>query len=340
MKTGRGLILHFVLLACATALAVYVWTRDKQPKALAQAEVTIWSAKPADVTGVTYESKTRKVTLEAKSDAAGRFFLGSIVKTPAPKPAAADAGADAAAEVTKPAEPTTTTFVSVGGAEKLLDDIAPLKAYRSVGRSLGDRAGEFGLAEPEGTLLVSIGGQPRKLAVGGPTPGGADRYVRDEASGEVFVIKGDIVRSLDTADAKLVERELHDWKEADVEGAKVTAGGKARDVTRGTDGTKKFWADPANAGANDETVSNWFTKLDRLRPNEYALTPPEGAESVVRVEYTGGGKGIGFLEVFKAPSASGGKADYYVLSERIRHHAKVTASLAEQVEQDVASVAK
>ena len=163
--------------------------------------------------------------------------------------------------------------------------------------------------------------------------------MRVEGSGEVYVVKGDIVRNLDTADSRLIERDLHEWKENDVATARVVAGDKSRDVVRGSAEGKKFWADPEAPGASDETVSNWMTKLDRLRPNEYALTPPEGTESVVRVEYAAGSKSMGFLELVKVTPAEG-KPDYYILSERIRFHAKVAASLAEQVEQDLASVVR
>ena len=331
MKGGRATLVHLGLLAVAAVFAVLVWTRDKKPKALAQGDVTVWSGRPADVERITYEGKGKKASLEVKKDAAGSYLVGTFEK-PATAPRG-DAGADAAAPS------TTVNIVSVGAGGKLLEALAPLKALRALGKIADDRAAEFGLAEPDGKLVVTLKGAPRTLVVGGPTPGGADRYVKDEGSGEVYALKGDVVRDLESADQRLMERDLHEWKDADVASAKITAGGKTRAVVRGGAEGKKFWADPTAADKNDETVGNWMTKLDRLKPTEYAPSPPEGREVVVRVDYSDAGRPLGFIEVAKVAGASG-KSDWYVMSERTRSWGKVTATTAEQVDQDVGSVVK
>ncbi len=337
MKGRREIGVHLGLLAIAACLAGALWTRDKEPKALVSADVPVWSGRADDVERIGYDTKTRKVRLEAKRDGAGRYFVGTIEKE-SPLPAgAADAGAgDAGA----PTQRTTTAIVSVGAAGKLAELLAPLKAFRGVGRVEGDRAAEFGLADPEGTLTVVLRGAEKKLLVGGPTPGGSDRYARDPASGEVYVIKGDIVRDLDAADARLVERDLHEWKDPEVVAAKVTASGKAREVVRGGAEGKRFWADASAADKNDETLGNWMSKLDRVRPNEYPASAPSGTQDVVRVDYRGSSGPIGWVEIVKATPAGGGKPEFFLRSERTRTFARVTASLAEQVEQDLAGIAR
>jgi hypothetical protein len=332
MKGRRELGAHLGLLAVAAGFAGWVWMRDKEPKALVSADVPVWSGRADDVERIGYETKTRKVSIEAKKDAAGRYFVGEVEKESVPL--AADAGAPAAPQK------TTTSIVSVGAANKLAESLAPLKAFRDIGKVEGDRAAEFGLAEPEGTLTVVLRGAEKKLVVGGPTPGGSDRYVREPASGEVYVIKGDIVRDLDAADARLVERELHEWKESEVTAAKVTAGGKTRALVRGGSEGKRFWADAATADKNDETLGNWMSKLDRVRPNEYPAAPPAGTLDVVRVDYRGASGALGWIELVKVAPAGGGKPDYFLRSERTRTFAKVTASLAEQVEQDLGELVK
>src|SRR6185369_2671831 len=132
--------------------------------------------------------------------------------------------------------------------------------------------------------------------LGGPTPGGGDRYVKDAASGEAYVLKGEAIRNLEGADSMMVEREVHEWKDADVTVAKVIAGGKSRELVRGGTEAKRFWADAASRDTNDETLGNWMNKLERLRPSEYLPTPPEGRETVVRIEYTGN-KPLGWIEI-------------------------------------------
>jgi hypothetical protein len=330
---NKGTLLHAAVLGVSVAAAIGVWMRDKEPRALAMGDVVVWSGHASDVEKVTFEGKRRKVAIEAKKDALGRYFVGTLEReAPPPRPHAADAGAPPA-----PAKPTTIGFVSVGPGDKLAEALGTLKALRALGKVGDDRAAEFGLAEPEGTVTVTISGAERKLVVGGPTPGGGDRYVRLLSSGEVFVLKGEPLRNLESPDSLLLERELHEWKDAEVQKARVEAGGKSRDVVRGGAAGKRFWADAASPETNDETLGNWMSKLERLRPSEFLVTDPEAKETLLRVEYTGS-KPLGFLEVIKVPG--GDKPAYYLRTERTRLYGKVVASLAEQVQQDLGTIVK
>lgn len=331
----NGTLTHAAILGVAVAAAAFVWTRDKEPKALAQGDVVVWSGRAADVQKVTYESKTRKVAIEAKKDDAGRYFVGTVEKESPPPPPAGDAGAPSPAPA--PPKSTTVGFVSVGPGDKLAEALAPLKALRALGKIGDDRAAEFGLKEPEATITVTLGGAERKLIVGGPTPGGGDKYARLDGSGEVFVLKGDPIRNLESPDSLLIERELHEWKDTEVTRARVEAGGKSRELVRGGAEGKRFWADAASPDTNDETLGNWMSKLDRLRPTEFLLADPEGRQPVLRVEYTGK-KPFGSLELVKVPGAE--KPAYYVRTERTRLYGKVTPGLADQVEQDLGTIVK
>ena len=343
MRMDRGFFVHLGLLALAVTFAMLVWTRDKKAAALSQADVTVWSGRAADVQRIAFEGKKKKVVLEARQDKAGRYFVGRAEREAAAPPDAdhADHADHADQAAAKPeGEAKSSTFVSVGAANKLAELLAPLKAMRAIGRVGDDRAAEFGLDDPEGTITVTVGGAERKLVVGGATPGGADRYARDPASGEVYAVKGDIFRDLDQAESRLLERDPHEWRDIEVSRAKVIVGDKARELARGGAEGKKFWADPASVDQADETAGNWMSKLERLRPTEYTTTAPEPREVVLRVEYTGNAGALGFLELVKGPPGPTGKPDYFVTTERLRLHGKVPVSLAEQVEQDLGAVVK
>jgi hypothetical protein len=341
MKEQRSIFVHLGLLVVAAVFALVVWTRDKKPAQAAQLDVTVWSGKAADVQRITYEGKNKKLVIESKKDDAGRYFVGTMEKDSAAPKAPPTPGEERDPDEAPGAMThTSTPLFSVGNAEKLAEGLAPLRAFRNVGRIEGDRAAEFGLAEPEGTLAVTVGGTERKLLVGGPTPGGSDRYVRDAATNEVYAIKGDTIRDLESGDQRLVEKDLHEWKDTEVTTAKVIAGGKTRELVRGGAEGKKFWADPKTPDQNEETLGNWMSKVDRMRPTDYAPAPAGGREPVVRIEYkvTSSAK-PSFLELVKVPSASG-KPDYFIQTERIRQLAKVTQSFGEQVDQDVGSIVK
>lgn len=333
---GREPLIHLAVLGVSIVAAATLWTREKEPKALAQGDVVVWSGRSADVERIVFENKTRKVTLEAKKDAVGRYFVGTSEKDAAPpSPHRGDAGAPPEAP---PGGRATVGFVSVTAGDKVADALAPLKAMRALGRVGADRAADFGLGETDASLTVRVGGTERKLLIGNPTPGGGDRYVKDAASGEAFVLKGDSIRNLEGADTLMVERDLHEWKEAEVVSAKITAGGKSREIVRGGPEGKRFWADPANRDANDETLGNWMSKLDKLRPAEFQVNPPEGRATVLRIDYTGN-RQLGFVELVKV-SVADKKPEYLIQTERTRLYAKVQASLAEQIEQDVGNLVK
>ncbi len=330
----RGALFHLGLLGVAAVTAVGVWTRDKQPKSIAAGDVTVWSGRQADVERVGYESKTKTVALSAKKDAVGRYFVGSIEKSAPPPPPAGDAGAPP-----PPAARTTTTFVSVAAADKLADALAPFKALRALGKIGDDRAAEFGLAEPEATVTVKVAGTERKLLLGGPTPGSGDRYVKDAASGEVYAVKGEPFRTLESADTSMIERDLHEWKDVDVQSATLSAGSKSRQIVRGGVEGKRFWADAASPDTNDETLGNWMSKLDRLRPVEFLAEAPAAKEAVLRIEYVGS-KALGYVELVRTPAGDNGKPTYLLQTERTRLYAKVPLPVAEQLEQDLGSAVK
>lgn len=328
--SARSLTLHMTVLAAATAATVAVWTRDQQT-ALTHGEVTVWSGRAADVSHVRYEGKTRKVVLLAKQDTAGRYFLGiEERKTPTPEPSA-DRGA-------APVEETTSTFVSVSGAEELSKALAPLRAKRGLGNIPEDRAAEFGFADPEGTLSVVVGGTEHKLVIGAAAPGEKmDRYVRDAATGEAYVM-GSVLGEVEEADVLLPERELHEWKQIDAEKAHVVAGDRSRDLVRiGSEG-RRSWADPATPEKNDEAIGTWMSKIGSVVPGEHLANAPAGSTLVVRVEYAGASP-LGWIDVVKAPGA-GGASDYFIRTERIRLCAKLQRSIGEQIEQDLRAVVR
>jgi hypothetical protein len=160
-------------------------------------------------------------------------------------------------------------------------------------------------------------------------------------SGEGYATKAESLRDLVTGESALAEHDLHGFKDPEIQRVKVLALGKTREVLRRGPDNKRIWADPKDPDKADETVGNWLGKIDRLRPTEYMTDPTPAPETVVRIEYTTSGvtPGGAFFELAKVkPPASDAKPDYVVRTERTRLWAKVATSMAEQVEQDAASV--
>jgi hypothetical protein len=335
----KGLLPHVAAFAFASALALVVWSRgDKPSDSEATQRIEVWGGTKERVERVRFESAQRTVTLDAKHDSAGSYYVGVVDKeeTSHPRPLP-----DAGAPVTEtPPKRVVTRFIGVKEAGELAGKLAPLMAVRQLGPVGGSRAEEFGFDKPEGTLRVKIGGTEDVLVIGGLTPGGQERYAKREPGGVVYAVPGDVVQTLLGAESRLLERELHAFPDSDVTRVRITRAGKSREAVSLAD-KKGAWADASQPGKLDETLGNYLTKVARLHVTEYVETPatpltPESA--VVRIEYFGGTKTLGFLELYKVPAEKGN--DYLVRTENSRWFVKVLSSAGEQVEQDATSVMK
>jgi len=340
MTLLKGQIVHLGALGVASVLALGVWTRDDDAKVSTQStQVEVWGGEPDAVTALSYESSTRKLRLEPKKDALGRWYVGTVDKDdPVSPPSPHGAGGAPAAELV-PTKHTTTRFVGVKAADDLLKSLAPLRALRAVGKVEGSRAEEFGLDKPEGTLKLTVGGKPQSLVIGGSTPGGSERYARSQ-NGDVFAISGDMVQGLMFADSRLPERDLQAFKPEEATRVKVSKAGKSRDLSR-VPGKNEGWADSATPTKLDETAGNWMSKLGRLHVQDWVEKPSAtpGPESlVVRVDYFAGSKPLGSLELYKLPAEKGN--EYLAKTEYGRWFARVISSAAEQVDQDSTSLVK
>ncbi len=332
----KPLVPHFAALFVASGLALSIWSRGDKPADSGAKQVEVWGGVPERVERIRFESPRRTVSLEAKSDSVGRYYVGMVDK----EEAAPKSPHGAPADPPPAGKRTTTRFIGVKEANELAGKLAPLTAVREIGPLGSGRAEEFGFDKPEGTLKVKLGGAEQVLVIGSATPGGQERYAKREPGGTVYAVSGDLVQSLLGAESRLLERDLHAFEDADVTRLRIGRAGKTREVVSIPD-KKGAWADAAQPTKLDETVGNWLTKVKRLSVNEYveklpAALSPESV--VVRIEYLGGTKTLGFLELYKLPAEKG--HDYFVRTENSRWSVKVLASAGEQVEQDVASVVK
>ncbi len=333
----KSLSMHVGLLVCSAALAAHAWLKEDDSKNADTVEV--WGGKPSEVTSIKYEAQERDVLLEAKSDETGSYFVGQVERPKPPERPQPDEDAPHDAPppaVADPGERETLRFVAVKEANELLEKLAPLQAIRSLGKLDESRLADFGFdAEQPGKLTITIGGQVHELIVGASTPGGSDTYARF-ADGEAFVLDGQLVRSIITADARLMERQLRSWEDEDTKSVKVTAGEASRELVRTEQ--KSFWADPASADQKDETASNWMDKFERLRVTEYVENPEPPPTPLFEVAYVGeGGKALGTVTVARAAGDSD-KPEFLARSPNTRWWGKVLRSNAEQLAQDVAAL--
>jgi hypothetical protein len=340
MISWRNLSAHLVLLAVASALALFVWTRKDPAATKEKGNVEVWGGSAEGLSAIAFEAENRSVKLEKHKDSKGLWYVGTVDKTTETKPPPASSLSPVPPPPPAEKKKETTRFVSVTEGKKLAESLAPLMAIRGLGKIDEGRAEEFGFDKPAGTLKVTLDGRERSLTIGGTTPGGSDRYVKDD-SGQVYAVAGSVAQSMLFAESRLIERSLHAWEDDEVKSAKVQKGDASRSLVR-LEEKKDGWADGSSPTTLDETAGNWMAKLDKLRVQTYVESPEKlGPESlVVKVDYQGkGGRNVGFIELYKLPGENG-KPKFLAKTEHTRWYAEVMSSTAEQVSQDVGSVVK
>jgi hypothetical protein len=348
MKPPRTLIVHSSLLVVAALASAYVWTREKAPSGTEDAAIaTVWGGRPTDIQRIVYQGNGKKITLAARSAKNEEPWLfGTSEKdgppvTPPPA-ASADAGADAAPPSPPPPAPKiTTVFPSVALGNKLKESFAPLLAQRALGKMPIDRAVEFGLEKRDVSMTVTMAGKDHTLLLGSIAPGSSDWFALDPATNDLYVLKGDPLRDLEIADARMVEHSPHAWKDVEPSSVQITFHGKTRALVRGSEGGKKFWADPAAQDKADETAGNWMLKIDRIYVSDFMVDPPAKSTPVVRLDYLNGKAKIGYVDLVKTPSAEDpNRSDYWAASENTHLFGKIPQLLGEQIEQDVGTLMK
>jgi hypothetical protein len=325
VSPSSPLIPHVLVFCLAVGSASYVWLRDKAPAASTRRDVVVWRGRAADVSRVELKKPGRRVVLEAKTDATGRYFLGLDEPAPGGAPSTSSA---------------PINFVSVAAAQKLADKLGELRAARDLGRLDDAKAGEVGLTSPDVRLTITVGGEEHALDVGGSAPGDTDRYVRDTKTGSVFVVASEPIRDLEAGEHALVEGDLHEFPlDPDVDRVVVVQGDKRRTLVRRGAALKRFFADAASPETNDETATTWMAKIERLRALDFVLSEPPGMSSPrLRIEYEKNKRVLGFLEVVRSTPLAGAEADVFIRTERTRLWAKANRQLGEQVLGDVASI--
>jgi hypothetical protein len=359
--TAKNIGPHVAVLILSSAIAWRAFSH--KPEVLPTGGAEVWSGNAADVSRLEFQNDKKHVVFTVASDAQGRYAVASVDKSSAPsaasvvKPGLGDAGAPGSsgsnapeAAAKEPAVKETATFVAGKDFADLVEKLAKLRATRDLGKVATNQLAEYGLErEKLPVLRLQQGTTQRELVVGGSTPGGSDIYVATPDKSRVFVVPGNLVHDLESAESRLMERNLHTFDDQDVARVSVKSGQQSRELVRSTE-TGSFWTDVGNAAGKDETASNWMKNLQRLRVNEYVSAEVE-AKALFSVSYLDKlGKNLGRLEFAVRPKkseagplqvASGPeKLEYLVRSEQTRWWGKVLTSAGEPLAQDLASVVK
>ena len=317
MSEWRGAGTHLALLVLALGVAYQTWTRDEQRAVHPSGgSVRVLAGTVAQLELVETAGPHGLLRLERRTDPAGSYVWGLVQ---------ADDG---------------RTFGFVGGeaADQLLQNLAPLRALRGLGKPSPEARKEYGLDDATETLRVSIGGKAAELHLGARLYGGDDRYAELAETGEVFVLPGEnLLIPLQNGPAQLMQHELHRADVGNPMSMAIHHGSQTRSLVF-VGGTEPGWADERNPDAKNERATHWAALLHSITILEYvdptrvdALVPP--AQMVVHADYFKADHSkLGFIEIVKAAS------DYYVRTERTRGLGKIHPQLGADIEKDLGAV--
>jgi hypothetical protein len=322
--TGRGAAIQGGL-AAAGLLAVYLtWQREPEH---APGAVVVIEAVKADVTHVHYTDDNNAVDFERGRDSGGPdvwIHLAPTAKA-APKPNPKSDANPKAKPDTKTPEPPRDLLGSEP-ATKVLEGFAPLISPRAFGQLDPAKLKELGLEAPTRKLEVTVRGEARRFDIGQPDKAtGGEAFLRDARDGRVYLLPRGMLADLQNPN-HLIDRRLHTFEIADFDRLALSAGGKQKEylqINREQRGKSAF-APAKTPDKPDQMARNWHDAVWRAFPSEIlgrGEEPPAGKPSVVlRVDYTEGGKPVGFMEFARAESPGGlseevPSADVYARTE-------------------------
>ena len=321
-----------------------------------------------ELTKVTWSSRNRdEAIIERKEDAVGTYYDVHYTrwtevkkpKTPEPPEApepdspegpktpeeAAVEGDEAPDTPEVPPEPEpepeyeskVTQFKAGEKADELFESLSPMLALRKLDDMSPEKMETTGLDDPKDALTLVRRGKTITLEVGGEVYGTRDRYVRDPASGDVYLVDDELLRPLRYARTRLPDRTL--WSVAAVDIAKITIGSPDGSVEvlqkNAQDAEKAAWVRASAPEETDEQLETWMDKAMRMKSSAYADEDDDldGIELLFSLTIEDESGKAQTLEVLRKPDDD--KADYWGRSEHTRGTVKLlrgqTRALADDI---------
>lgn len=176
----RSTLIYLVLAVLLVAFYFYE-TRKEETKKSAEAENSaLFSVKPDDVTSLILKSGDQEMRFEKTS---GTW------------------------EILHPVRSGVDPFAFV----RLLNRLTGLKSLGVIAESPGDLS-EFGLQQPEATLIFRAGGRDNTLLIGHVSPIEKGYYVAKGGDGKVYFISGEDRKALDRPLIELRDKKLFTLK--------------------------------------------------------------------------------------------------------------------------------
>jgi hypothetical protein len=319
--TPRQVAVHGGLALGALVLAYATWQRGPE---LAADEVFVVDIGKNDLISARFDDQDKSTWVELGhlSDESGTFTSVRLGPQESPgKTPDNDAKTGAKADAKKTPERLVR---GSDAADKLLEKFAPLRASRGLGILPAAKLKDLGLDTAKKQITLVLRNGQRKFALAPAPAGGSEPYLRDEQSGQVFLVNRSLLSDFQAAASLLVERHAHAFRLEEADRVAISQGSTRREflISRGEGGVRLA---PASAPDKpDSAFKTWHDRIFGAWPVEVLgkdETPSEGAPQVeLRLEYSVRGRKLGFIEIGKAAdvatSSEGSKSPLFARSER------------------------
>lgn len=342
----RQVIIYGVLLALALGGAWARWTME--PTGEGEDKVVLLAGEVEQLESIEWKGEDAQAVLTRKTDEHGAYVWVQTVKVEERKTPPAAPGEEPLVEpVAELAEAALTervekkdVFKAGDKGDELLASFSPLHAIRRLDNVDPAKLTEIGLDAPKETLVVTRRGQAVTLSIGGEAYGTKDRYVRNEVTGEIFLLDDQLLKNIEFAKTRLPDRDLWSLERPGIASATLAAGEKSVQAEQRNpdDEAKATWA-RAGVEAADEQLATWMDKALKLKGTSYVDPESEDGPKDLQLRFsltlTPAGKDKPeTLQVFQ----DGPEGDYYGRSEHTRGTLKLLRAPTRELIEDVAAL--
>lgn len=331
---GRSVLAHAILALGGLTLAYLVWTDDGPSREIDEVELVDCDADAVSRIELHTTEKDIVVTIEREGDTLHARATVTQHRE----------NADDQVQSFVASTETLTTF---------LEELAPLRARRSLGELEGDDLAEVGLAEDPGRLVLGCGGESYEYEIGNRAYGSGDRYARATSGGPVYLIGSERLQPLESADVRLMERRLHTFEWNTVTALEVRGWGQEKRLLQRNrlDEANAEWVDATSPDRRNEVFGNWLARYPRMRVQRYLAADAEPGSDIedsdiengdapapeASIEFTVHGEDgeLGRMELRRVDLIP---PVYYVRTETTHDWVRVPASVAQGFEDDARTV--
>jgi len=301
--TLRQVLVQAALATAVLGLAYFTWQRGPE---MAPDEVIAVDIAKSDLVSLRYDDAEKHTWVELNKTSDENGPLTTVHLGPAAKPT--NPKAPLAGEAKTPERVVRGS----DAADKLFASFTPLRASRSLGVLDAAKLKELGLTSSQKRITLTLRNGKRTFVISPAPPGGSLPYLRDEASGNVFVVPRSFLSDFQAAASMLVERKLHGFRIEEADRLHITLGAVQREYVVTRDEKSVRIAPASEPDKPDSALKTWHDRLFSLWPADVlgkGEVPAEGTPQVaLRIDYTTRGRRLGYIEIAKVSPATSGES--------------------------------